>query len=168
MTAEAGTSANHAQIAVHPCQKVPVYEAVRRRPGGAPSVTVVHLVRVAARQRRTNDAWRNEAEHESMLKWNLTALTYMHVDDWKKLFKEVGYSGDYYWSDLQGKTVVNTLGVEYGRVSQLMETGANDVLVVTPENEPNKADILIPYIDDVIVDVDLQNNVIRVDWDLDY
>ncbi len=44
-----------------------------------------------------NDAWRNEAERESMLKWNLTALTYMHVDDWKKLFEEVGYTGDYYW-----------------------------------------------------------------------
>jgi len=44
-----------------------------------------------------NDAWRNEAEHQSMLKWNLTALTYMHVDDWKKLFAEVGYTGDYYW-----------------------------------------------------------------------
>ena len=45
----------------------------------------------------TMDAWHNEAEHERMLKWNLTALTYMHVDDWKKLFKEVGYQGDYYW-----------------------------------------------------------------------
>ncbi|MDP8244279.1 MAG: class I SAM-dependent methyltransferase [Candidatus Hinthialibacter antarcticus] len=44
-----------------------------------------------------NDAWRNEAEHQSMLNWNLTALTYMHVDDWKKLFDEVGYKGDYYW-----------------------------------------------------------------------
>jgi ubiquinone/menaquinone biosynthesis C-methylase UbiE len=44
-----------------------------------------------------NDAWRTETDHESMLKWNLTALTYMHVDDWKKLFSEVGYSGDYYW-----------------------------------------------------------------------
>ena len=44
-----------------------------------------------------NDAWRNEAEHQSMLAWNLTALTYMHVDDWKKLFNEAGYSGDYYW-----------------------------------------------------------------------
>jgi hypothetical protein len=43
------------------------------------------------------DAWHNDAEHERMLKWNLTALTYMSVDDWKKLFKEVGYSGDYYW-----------------------------------------------------------------------
>lgn len=45
----------------------------------------------------TMDAWRNEEEHERMLKWNLTALTYMHVDDWKVLFEKVGYSGDYYW-----------------------------------------------------------------------
>ena len=44
-----------------------------------------------------NDAWRTEHEHEQMLAWNLTALTYMHVDDWKKLFREVGYTGDYYW-----------------------------------------------------------------------
>ena len=44
-----------------------------------------------------NDAWRNEAEHESMLKWNLTAQTYMSVEDWENLFKEVGYTGDYYW-----------------------------------------------------------------------
>lgn len=45
----------------------------------------------------TMDAWRTEEERERMMKWNLTALTYMHVDDWKKLFAEVGYTGDYYW-----------------------------------------------------------------------
>lgn len=45
----------------------------------------------------TMDAWRNEQEHARMLQWNLTALTYMHVEDWKKLFAEVGYTGDYYW-----------------------------------------------------------------------
>jgi len=44
-----------------------------------------------------NDAWRNDQERNAMLNWNLTALTYMHVDDWKKLFDEVGYTGDYYW-----------------------------------------------------------------------
>jgi 2-polyprenyl-3-methyl-5-hydroxy-6-metoxy-1,4-benzoquinol methylase len=44
-----------------------------------------------------NDAWRNDQEKASMLAWNLTAQTYMHVDDWKKLFKEVGYTGDYWW-----------------------------------------------------------------------
>lgn len=43
------------------------------------------------------DAWRNEEERRRMLAWNLTALTYMHVDDWRRLFDEVGYAGDYYW-----------------------------------------------------------------------
>ena len=43
------------------------------------------------------DAWRNDEEKERMHAWNLTAKTYMHVDDWEKLFKEVGYTGDYYW-----------------------------------------------------------------------
>jgi len=45
----------------------------------------------------TMDAWRNDYERERLLKWNLTALTYMHVDEWKKLFSEIGYTGDYYW-----------------------------------------------------------------------
>jgi ubiquinone/menaquinone biosynthesis C-methylase UbiE len=45
----------------------------------------------------TMDAWRNEKERESLLKWNLTALSYMHVDEWKKLFADIGYTGDYYW-----------------------------------------------------------------------
>ncbi len=45
----------------------------------------------------TMDAWRNEEERERMMMWNLTALTYMHVEDWKELFAEVGYTGDYYW-----------------------------------------------------------------------
>lgn len=45
----------------------------------------------------TVDAWRNEQEKENMLKWNLTGVTYMHVDDWKNLFLETGYKGDYYW-----------------------------------------------------------------------
>lgn len=45
----------------------------------------------------TVDAWRTEAERERLMKWNLTALTYMAVDEWKQLFEEVGYTGDYYW-----------------------------------------------------------------------
>lgn len=45
----------------------------------------------------TVDAWRTEEEKERFLKWNLTALTYMHVDDWRKLFEEVEYQGDYFW-----------------------------------------------------------------------
>ena len=45
----------------------------------------------------TVDAWRNEEERKNLYKWVLTAETMMHVDDWKKLFDEVGYTGDYWW-----------------------------------------------------------------------
>lgn len=45
----------------------------------------------------TLDAYRNNLERERMKMWNLTALTYMSVEDWKRLFAEVGYTGDYYW-----------------------------------------------------------------------
>ena len=44
-----------------------------------------------------NDAYRNEQEKESMFSWNLTAKTILHVEEWKQLFREVGYDGDYYW-----------------------------------------------------------------------
>lgn len=45
----------------------------------------------------TVDAYRNDEEKELMHAWNLTAKTMMHVDEWKVFFKEVGYTGDYYW-----------------------------------------------------------------------
>ncbi|MBI3251590.1 MAG: class I SAM-dependent methyltransferase [Candidatus Andersenbacteria bacterium] len=45
----------------------------------------------------TMDAYHNEEEKKRMDKWNLTALTYMSVPEWEKLFEEVGYTGDYYW-----------------------------------------------------------------------
>jgi SAM-dependent methyltransferase len=45
----------------------------------------------------TVDAYRDEAERERMLAWNLTAQTIMHVDEWKAFFAQHGYRGDYYW-----------------------------------------------------------------------
>lgn len=45
----------------------------------------------------TVDAYRNNEEKERMDAWNLTAKTYMHVNEWKVFFKKVGYTGDYYW-----------------------------------------------------------------------
>jgi len=45
----------------------------------------------------TVDAYRNEEEKALMMAWNLTAKTILHVDEWKELFEEVGYTGDYYW-----------------------------------------------------------------------
>ncbi|HIC44635.1 MAG TPA: class I SAM-dependent methyltransferase, partial [Sulfurimonas sp.] len=45
----------------------------------------------------TVDAYRNKEEKKRILAWNLTAKTIMSVSDWKLFFKEVGYTGDYYW-----------------------------------------------------------------------
>tara|TARA_A100001015_G_scaffold288432_1_gene359271 strand:+ start:3244 stop:3930 length:687 start_codon:yes stop_codon:yes gene_type:complete len=45
----------------------------------------------------TVDAYRNEEEKKRMNAWNLTAKTIMSVDEWKKLFEEIDYTGDYYW-----------------------------------------------------------------------
>ncbi|WP_415235419.1 class I SAM-dependent methyltransferase [Sneathiella sp.] len=45
----------------------------------------------------TVDAYRTEEEYERMQAWNLTAKTILHVDEWKAFFKEIGYTGDYFW-----------------------------------------------------------------------
>ena len=45
----------------------------------------------------TVDAYRNEEEKERMFAWNLTAKTILHVDEWKELFEDASYTGDYYW-----------------------------------------------------------------------
>lgn len=43
------------------------------------------------------DSWTNEEEERRMKAWNLTALTYMHADDWEHLFQDVGYTADWDW-----------------------------------------------------------------------
>ncbi|MGD2169786.1 MAG: class I SAM-dependent methyltransferase [Chlamydiota bacterium] len=45
----------------------------------------------------TIDAYRDMEEKELMFHWNLTAKTILHVEEWKTLFKNCGYTGDYYW-----------------------------------------------------------------------
>ena len=75
--------------------------------------------------------------------------------------------GEYYWSDLIGLQVQGVDNAPLGTVEALMETGANDVLVVQQSGISGKKH-LIPYIDGVIVSVDLDAKVLRVDWDIDY
>ena len=43
------------------------------------------------------DAWRNPQERANLEAWVVTCRTHMHVEDWKSLFAESGYTGDYYW-----------------------------------------------------------------------
>jgi len=45
----------------------------------------------------TVDAYRTEEEKRRMYNWNLTAKTIMSIEEWEAFFKEVGYTGDYYW-----------------------------------------------------------------------
>lgn len=72
----------------------------------------------------------------------------------------------YYWSDLIGLEVVNLQNEELGKVTGLLETGANDVLQVKiMEDERGR---LIPFVDQVIVKVDLKVGRITVDWGVDY
>ncbi|MDD5058887.1 MAG: ribosome maturation factor RimM [Sideroxydans sp.] len=72
--------------------------------------------------------------------------------------------GEYYWSDLVGLSVENLAGEKFGIVDSLLETGANDVLVVKGES----GETLMPFIASVIQQVDLQKKLIRVDWQADY
>ena len=74
---------------------------------------------------------------------------------------------EYYWTDLIGLSVTNTEGVEFGTVKELLETGANDVLVVQGNREDQKQR-LIPFIRQVILDVDLKGRAIKVEWGADY
>jgi 16S rRNA processing protein RimM len=74
---------------------------------------------------------------------------------------------EFYWADLIGLKVVNREQHEFGRVARMVQTGANDVLVVASGNK-NERETLIPFIADAIKDVDLAAGVISVDWGEDY
>ena len=75
--------------------------------------------------------------------------------------------GEYYWHDLIGLEVLNQDEISLGKVKQIAETGANDVLIINEEGE-GKSRILIPLIMNVYVkQVDLIANTIHVDWQLE-
>lgn len=72
--------------------------------------------------------------------------------------------GEYYWADLVGLTVTTKEGVELGQVDHLLETGANDVLVVKGERER-----LLPFVQGEVIDaIDLQAGTMIVDWDPEF
>jgi 16S rRNA processing protein RimM len=72
---------------------------------------------------------------------------------------------EYYWADLQGLRVSNLEGVELGVVDHLLETGANDVLVV----RQGGTERLIPFIQgQFVTNIDLEAGEMTVDWDPDF
>tara|TARA_R100000687_G_scaffold54795_1_gene43577 strand:+ start:27984 stop:28520 length:537 start_codon:yes stop_codon:yes gene_type:complete len=76
--------------------------------------------------------------------------------------------GDYYWKDLMGLAVVNVAGYHLGEVSDMMETGSNDVIVVKANRTDafGKKERLLPFLTDTVVkSVNLAEKRIIVDWD---
>jgi len=68
--------------------------------------------------------------------------------------------GEYYWRDLEGSEVVNLDETLLGRIDHMMETGANDVMVLKGDEKR-----LIPFVQGLYVKkVDLENKRVIVDW----
>lgn len=81
--------------------------------------------------------------------------------------------GEVYWRQLEGLLVYSLTEageVLLGRVDGLIETGANDVIVVKPVNESiDQRERLVPFVrDDVIVAIDLDGGTLRVNWDPEF
>ncbi len=72
-----------------------------------------------------------------------------------------GEEEEYLWADLLGQRVHTEAGRPLGQVTHLLDTGANDVLVVCDEERER----LIPFLADTVLEVDLEQGVIWVDWD---
>lgn len=67
--------------------------------------------------------------------------------------------GEYYYHQIIGSTVVTLEGQKLGLVKEILSPGANDVWVV---ERTGKKDLLIPYIEEVVKDVELENKLIRI------
>ncbi len=73
--------------------------------------------------------------------------------------------GQYYWTDLIGLEVRDGHGQRLGRIGQMLETGAHDVMVV--EREAGE-DLLIPFvIDETVKTVRPESGCVVVDWEWD-
>lgn len=73
--------------------------------------------------------------------------------------------GEYYWADLVGLTVKTQEGILLGVVDHLLETGANDVLVVVDGD----VERLIPFLQQhTVLNIDLDAGLMVVDWDPDF
>ena len=75
--------------------------------------------------------------------------------------------GEFYWVDLIGMSVSNREGVLLGPVVGLLETGPHCVLRVQPP-DAQADEVLIPFVEAYVDEVDLPGKSLRVDWQADY
>ena len=75
---------------------------------------------------------------------------------------------EFYWRELYGMSVFTSKGYDLGKVTDILETGSNDVLVVeaNPKDAFGQKERLIPFLDEqVIKHIDRTAQRIEVDWD---
>ncbi len=91
----------------------------------------------------------------SLMGWDI----FINPDQLPKVAKN-----EYYWSDLVGLAVETNFGIQLGTVDGLLETGANDVVIVKGERER-----AIPFLQGkTIINIDLDAGKMIVDWDPDF
>lgn len=72
--------------------------------------------------------------------------------------------GEFYWADLIGLEVRTSSGVILGKVANMIETGANDVMEVQGERLR-----LVPFVmGEYVKEVRLDEGFLMVDWDPDF
>jgi len=71
--------------------------------------------------------------------------------------------GAYYWCDIMGLSVFSTNGDYLGRVVSIIATGSNDVYVVKNPDNSDDHEVLIPAIESVVREIDLERQTMRVD-----
>ena len=77
--------------------------------------------------------------------------------------------GEFYWLQLQGLQVIDQLGQLLGKIDSLLETGANDVMLVRPcAGSLDDRERLLPYTEQCVQLVDLAAGQMRVEWDADF
>jgi len=76
---------------------------------------------------------------------------------------------EYYWVDLIGLDAINKQGVRLGTVSNLIDNGVHPILQVQAElPDGRQKELLIPFVDSYVGDIDMDKGTIAVDWELDY
>ena len=71
---------------------------------------------------------------------------------------------NYYWSDLVGLSVLNSEEKVIGRIESLIETTANDIMVI---NTPKDERVLVPFVmHEIIKEVNLELNYVKIDWSI--
>ena len=75
---------------------------------------------------------------------------------------------EYYWKDLIGLNVETTEGVSLGKIDWIFNTGSNNVLTIKEETKEKKERMLPYLMGDVVISVDLDTNLMIVDWDPEF